>query len=100
MIFDFHPEAGDEFREAVDWYEGRSIFAGGRFVKAVKGAIEQIMQDPERYQTFGDGTHVFRLKTFPYRFYYTYEAEPDLIRIFAVMHEKRRPDYWRERLGN
>lgn len=100
MTFDFHPEASEEFREAVDWYAERSIFASERFLKAVKDAIEKIMQDPECHQALGDGTHVFRLKTFPYRLYYAYEAELDLVRIFAVMHEKRRPDYWRERLGS
>lgn len=99
MTFDFHPEARDEFQDAAHWYEDHSIFAGDRFVKAVREAITDIMLDPLRYQSFRDGTHVFRLKTFPYRLYYTFEQDLALVRIFAVMHEKRRPGYWHERLG-
>lgn len=97
MTFDFHPEARQEFEAAVNWYEDRSVFAGVRFIKAVREAIDQIMQDPDRHQSFSDGTHVFRLKTFPYRLYYTHETEVGVVRVFAVMHEKRKPDYWRTR---
>lgn len=98
MTFDFHPGAREEFHEAAHWYEDRSIFAGDRFVKAVRESIDQIMLDPARYQNLGHGLNVFRLKVFPYRLYYTHEEEADLIRIFAVMHEKRKPDYWHHRL--
>lgn len=99
MTFDFHPEARDEIQDAAHWYEDHSVFAGDRFVKAVREAIAEIMLDPLRYQSFSDGIHVFRLKTFPYRLYYTFEQDQALVRVFAVMHEKRRPGYWHERLG-
>ncbi len=69
MTFDFHPDARKEFHEASHWYEDRSIFAGDRFVKAVRESIEQIMLDPERYQNLGSNLHVFRLKVVPYRLY-------------------------------
>ncbi|MHB1083125.1 MAG: type II toxin-antitoxin system RelE/ParE family toxin [Prosthecobacter sp.] len=103
MTFDFHPDARREFHEAVHWYENHSLFAGDRFVKAVRESIEQIMLDPDRYQNlddelYGFSLHVFRLKVFPYRLYYTHENEENMIRIFAVMHEKRKPDYWHHRL--
>lgn len=99
MNFDFHPDAREEFREAAHWYEDRSIFAGDRFVKAVRAAIGQIMLDPARHQSLDQGIRVFRLKVFPYRVYYVHEEQADLIRVYAVMHEKRQPDYWRDRLG-
>lgn len=98
MNFEFHPEALEEFHEAAVWYEDRSIFAGERFVKAVRHAIDQIMRDPAMYQSLSDGTQVFRLKTFPFRMYYVFETEEEMVRIHAVMHEKRRPDYWHHRL--
>ena len=98
MTFDFHPDARKEFHEAAHWYEDRSIFAGDRFVKAVRESIEQIMLDPDSYKHLDNGLHVFRLKVFPYRLYYTHEEHMSMIRIFAVMHEKRKPDYWHYRL--
>lgn len=41
---------------------------------------------------------VYRLKRFPYRLYYVHFPLAQLVRIYAVMHEKRRPQYWRERV--
>lgn len=99
MRLEFHPEAREEFHDAANWYEERSIFAGDRFVKAMRLAVDSIMEDPPRYQHLGDGIHVFRLKKFPFRIYYSHEIETGVLLVHAVMHEKRRPDYWRSRLG-
>ena len=75
MTFDFHPEAREEFHDATHWYEDRSIFAGDRFVKTVRAAVEAIMTDPGRHQSVGDGIRVFRLKKYPFRLYYSYHEQ-------------------------
>jgi toxin ParE1/3/4 len=98
MTFDFHPEARAEFHDAAHWYEDRSIFAGDRFLIAVRSAVNSILADPLRYQPVGDGIRVFRLKRYPFRLYYTFDDEAQCVCIYAVMHEKRRPDYWRHRV--
>ena len=33
----------------------------------------------------------------PYKLYYFHE--PELITIYAVLHDRRKPDVWRDRLG-
>jgi len=99
MTFDFHPEAKAEFHDATHWYEDRSIFAGDRFLAAVRAAIDAILSAPERFQSVGDGVRVFRLKKYPFKLYYTFQESEPSICIYAVMHEKRRPDYWRGRLA-
>jgi toxin ParE1/3/4 len=99
MSFDFHPDARDEFHDAAYWYESASIFAGDRFTKAMRFAVNDILADPTRYQSAGHGVRVYRLKKFPFRLYYTHDADRDFVCIYAVMHEKRRPDYWRNRLS-
>ena len=98
MTFDFHPEAQAEFEDAAHWYEDRSIYAGDRFVGAVRQGIKAILIDPLRYPQVGDAVRVFRLRKYPFSLYYTFDAETELICIYAVMHQKRRPDYWRQRL--
>ena len=98
MTFDFHPEAREEFHDAAHWYEERSIYAGDRFVAAVRRAIDAILTDPEAYQPAGGGIRVYRLKKYPFRLYYTFEGAQQFVCIYAVMHEKRRPDYWRKRI--
>lgn len=99
MTFDFHPEAREEFHDAAHWYEDRSLYAGDRFVSVVRAAVNAILADPLRYQSVGEGVRVFRLKKFPFRLYYSFDEAAQFVCIYAVMHEKRRPDYWRERLS-
>jgi len=98
MTFDFHPEAREEFHDAAHWYEERSLYAGDRFVSVVRAGVNAILADPLRYQAVGEGVRVFRLKKFPFRLYYSFDEAAQFVCIYAVMHEKRRPDYWRERL--
>lgn len=99
MTFDFHPEAREEFHDASHWYEDRSIFAGDRFLSAVRIAVNAILADPLRYQSVGEGIRVYRLKKYPFRLYYSFDEATDFVCIYAVMHEKRRPDYWRVRVS-
>ncbi len=98
MTFDFHPDAEAEFQDGVHWYEDRSAGLGERFTEAVKIAVHAIMNDPTRYQRIDDRIQVFRLKRFPYRIYYAHDLVIQHVRIYAVMHEKRRPDGWRGRV--
>lgn len=98
MTFDFHPEAREEFHDAAHRYEDGSLYAGDRFVSVVRAAVNAIVADPLRYQPVGDGLRVFRLKKFPFRLYYSFDEAAQFVCIYAVMHEKRRPDYWRQRL--
>ncbi len=97
MNFVFNQAALLEYREAAEWYQSRSLFAGPRFIHEVEAAIQAILKDPQRYQPVGNGCQVFRLKLFPYKLYYLHE--PELITIYAVMHDRRKPDVWRDRLG-
>lgn len=57
------------------------------------------MIDPLRYQSVGDGIRIFRLKKYPFRLYYSFDESAGFMRIYAVVHEKRGPDYWRGRVG-
>ena len=99
MTFEFHPEASAEFHDATHWYEDRSLFAGDRFVQAMRAAVDDIIADPRRYPPAGEESiQVYRLKKFPFRVYYSFDPDGPSVFIYAVMHEKRRPDYWRARI--
>ena len=47
----------------------------------------------------GNSVRVFRMKKFPYKLFYSFDEAEQFVRIYAVMHEKQRPDYWRNRVG-
>jgi plasmid stabilization system protein ParE len=99
MTFDWHPGALQEFEEAGLWYEEQRRRLGVEFSDAVVLAIESILREPNRFQPVGDGVRLFRLKRFPYHLYYLLDDARHHVRIMAVMHNRRRPDYWRERLS-
>jgi toxin ParE1/3/4 len=96
MNWEFNEAALLEYQEAAEWYRDRSLQVAERFIIEVETAILAICADPERYQPVGDGVRVYRLKRFPFRIYYL--PGSDSLIIYAVMHERRRPDYWLGRL--
>ena len=92
MSFQLHPDARNEFREAVLLY-GR---AAESFVNAVEAAIAAIILKPDRFREFEPGVRTCRVSKFPYSILYTFR-ENDIM-ILAVKHDRRDPDYWRYRL--
>ena len=92
---DWHPKADAEFRSSGCFYESRQAGLGERFGLAVLAAIEEAALNPERYQeTVGDCQFV-RVKDFPYSV--IYQSRRPSLRIIAVMHQHRRPGYWKGR---
>jgi plasmid stabilization system protein ParE len=61
VSFQLHPDARNEFREAVLFY-GR---AAERFVKAVETAIAAIILKPDRFREFEPGVRTCRISKFP-----------------------------------
>jgi plasmid stabilization system protein ParE len=98
MTFDFHPEALQEYRDSAAWYEEQRNWLGVEFTEAADSAIMTILQDPQRHQFLGAKMHVFRLKRFPFYLFYHYDESTAHVRIVALMHHKKRPDYWKERM--
>ena len=89
-----------EAREAAEWYEQQRTGLGLEFLVAVDQAIQQIGVAPERFprlETLPDEELVRRhlLTRFPYAV--VYEMTASEIRIIAVAHTRRRPNYWLNR---
>ncbi|MFO0442564.1 MAG: type II toxin-antitoxin system RelE/ParE family toxin [bacterium] len=84
-----------EYQESAGWYRERSLQAAERFIREVELAIDAICHDPPRYQPVRGGFRVFRLRRFPFKI--IYHHTDDLVTVYAVFHERRRPDVWRDR---
>jgi plasmid stabilization system protein ParE len=97
MTFGFNEDALQEYRDAARWYSEQRGDLGLEFTEAVDAHIRQILADPGRFQTSGDGFHVFRMKRFPYYMHYRFSPQRTHVRILAFLHNRRRPGYWRER---
>ena len=93
----FHPEAEEEFLAAVAYYAERSPSAAERFDAEIRRLVAQIETMPRRHGPWRHGTRRARARRFP--FIVIFVARPTALRIMAVAHIKRHPDYWQERLA-
>jgi hypothetical protein len=94
IIFD--PEAQSEFLTAVKYYEDCQRGLGRRFRDLVEYATKKISKAPFIYRTLRAPFRRYLLPKFPYSIIYS--IEPDHIRIIAVAHNKRKPEYWSKRV--
>ena len=93
----FHPEAALELRAAVEWYRTRSLRAGDEFVGELDQAIDRISQSPTRWRRVFGPWRRYVLRRFP--FLIVYRETSTGIEIVAIAHGRRRPGYWRQRVG-
>jgi len=96
MRYDFHPEASEEFHEAILYYAERDPALADSFIDAAQRAIQQILDAPTRWGAFDEDVRRCLTRVFPYAILYT--IEPEAILIVAVMHCSREPGYWKHRL--
>jgi plasmid stabilization system protein ParE len=94
--FRFHPEAREDFRDAIRWYRAKNAIASVEFRTTVTGSIRAIAHAPQRWPKYLHGTRRFILRRFPFSVIYL--DDPDLVTIVAVAHSKRRPGYWKGRV--
>lgn len=95
MRYVFHPEALNEYAEAVEYYAGQRIDIAQAFVSAIEDAVYRLKESPTRYAVVEDNVRRCMARKFPYGVLYT--LEPDYILILAIMHCSREPGYWQGR---
>lgn len=93
----FHPAANQEYLEAVEYHGAIDLELGGRFDAEIQRLVGEISRDPQRFFRFHPPVQRALARKFPYAVVYL--DEPDRVWIVAVMHAKRRPGYWTDRLG-
>jgi plasmid stabilization system protein ParE len=96
MLAIFHQEARDELEQATAHYEKQREGLGEEFAQEVERTIQRILDFPEAWSTLSSTVRRCRLDRFPYGIVYTIVG--DDILIVAVMHLRRRPGYWKDRL--
>jgi toxin ParE1/3/4 len=95
--FSLHPEADEEFAEAIRYYSEVSHELGARFYREMERLLHEACADPQRFRKFDPPVRRHFSRDFPYAVIFL--EKPGYVWIVAVMHMKRRPGYWRERLG-
>ncbi len=91
----FHPEAQEEYEEAIAWYQDRSPQASLRFESEVERVVRVIEGNPEIFPNYDDLHRYALLRHFPYSIVYQHWI--DHVYVIAVAHGSRLPGYWQHR---
>ncbi|MDP1613504.1 MAG: type II toxin-antitoxin system RelE/ParE family toxin [Sulfuritalea sp.] len=69
---------------------------GSRSIDTVEAAVARIVEAPSSWRIVEDDIRRCLTKVFPYAVLFS--IEEDYILIVAVMHSRREPGYWRDRV--
>jgi plasmid stabilization system protein ParE len=92
----FHAEANREYMQAAEYYANIAPGLGARFYDEIERLILEVRRQPDLFFRFSPPARRALSREFPYSVVYL--DQPDRVWIVAVMHAKRRPGYWRDRL--
>ncbi len=96
LPFDLHPDAADEIREGVRYYDQNPPGKGDEFREAVYDTISFVRKFSAMGTERANGGRTRRVLGFDWLI--AYQETADGILVLAVFHAKRRPDYWATRL--
>ncbi len=85
-----------EMLDAAAYYETRVPELGTDFISTIEIAVLDLSDDPGKWLMIGKEIRRRILPRFPYSI--LYKIDPEEIIIVAIMHQKRRPNYWINRL--
>jgi plasmid stabilization system protein ParE len=91
----FHPDAAEEYVEALLWYSDRGEWVGEAFEAEVERAPRLISDSPDRWPSVQNRFRRVRTRRFPYSIVYL--QRDARIWIVALAHGRRRPGFWRGR---
>ena len=92
-----HPEAREEFLAAIDYYNEVEPGLGMAFYLEVEAAIALVETYTDMWTEIGGKIRRCLVRRFPYAILYSKEG--GRVFIYAVMHTKREPGYWHNRLN-
>lgn len=94
----YHEEAFTDIRDAVDFYTTQSVRVGDRLKAAIKRSLESIASDVGRFPVVEGEIRRCRVVGFPFDLYFAKLG--DYVRIYALHHHSREPQYWMHRLDS
>jgi len=92
----FLEPAEAEMLEAAEYYEDQVENLGGEFLAELRHAVNAIIENPQSGRLIRGEIRRRLLRRFPFGI--LYRIDPEEIVILAVMHLRRRPGYWTDRM--
>ena len=97
MTVRFLAPAKRELFRIYSRYERERVGLGDRFADEIQLALRSIRERPDAWIRLDESLRRRNLRRFPYHI--VYAASGVTIFVIAVAHHRRRPGYWRRRLG-
>lgn len=96
-VFELHESAEAEFYTIHDYYKNFDRSLSSDFIQDFDEAVQRLLKHPFSGSPYLHNTKRVLLKRFPYSIVYKIYKNKVIV-AFAVMHMKRKPGYWEERL--
>ena len=97
IAFELDKAAEAEFYDIADYYKQFDQALSYDFIHEFEDAVQQLIKFPKAGHPYLHQTKRIFLDRFPCSIVYkVYRNE--LIVVFAIMHMKRKPDYWEKRI--
>ena len=96
MGFRFLSSAEQEMTEAARYYEEEAEGLGLDFLNDVQRTIDRFCDNPNLGQTIDKSLCRGLFSRFPFSLIYAVDV--DGLLIVAIAHQRRRPDYWKQRV--
>ena len=90
-----HSEASRELIDISEWYETREPGLGLDFILVFESIVSQIKSHPESGTQMNAIDRRMLFLQFPYGLIYSIESNE--VVIYAIMHQSRKPEYWKSR---
>jgi toxin ParE1/3/4 len=91
-----HAQADRELTESAAFYEREREGLGEEFLSEIARSLEFISQFPVAAPVVRGSIRSLVVSRFPYSIVYR-KLETGTLRVLAIAHHKRRPEYWRSR---
>ncbi len=82
---------------AASWYDDQRPGLGHDFIAEARQLFQLIADRPAQFRAVDKDVRRAQLTRFPYVVYFL--VEPEELVILAVVHKRRHPDTWRQRLA-
>ena len=97
MTIVLRPEARADLADARNWYEAQRAGLGGEFLHQVDAVFRRMEAHPRQFPKFHGELRRALLRRFPYAAYFL--SERRRIVVIGVLHQRRDPSTWQQRLG-
>jgi plasmid stabilization system protein ParE len=96
----FSPEANNDLTDILGWYTTQySVDTKKRFIVEVSNTLKSLSKSPKAYSIRLKNARCAPMKKHPYNVYYWVDDSDKTVNIFAILHQKRNPEAWKERIN-